>query len=103
MGKNKDRESLIRVIVNVVVHEIVLRNTNRPESKNFVRSEIIEYSKKAKGDILKHNWNEKDREYIRENGLDGVKNRMKEKYYDIDFDESEIEEILNREMSELFD
>jgi hypothetical protein len=43
MGKNSDRESLIREITNLVVHEIVMSYTNKPESRHYVDSEIINY------------------------------------------------------------
>ena len=36
MGKNRDRESLIRLLANTTVHEIIFRNTNRPESTEFL-------------------------------------------------------------------
>ena len=47
MGKNRDIASLIRVIANVVVHEIVAEHTNKPESAHSLNSEVIEYRSKA--------------------------------------------------------
>lgn len=43
MGKNRDIRSLIDLITNTVVHEIVKRHTSRPESEHFLSSEIVQY------------------------------------------------------------
>ena len=42
---------------------------NKPESENFLNSEIIEYRSQAENSAEKHNWNNKDREYIRKKVL----------------------------------
>ena len=61
MGKNRDRESLIRLLVGTIVHEIVIRNTNRPESKHFLASEIVEYRGQTEKVANLHSWNEIDK------------------------------------------
>ena len=38
MGKNRDRESLIRIMANTIVHEIVVKHTNK------VKQEVFHYS-----------------------------------------------------------
>ena len=35
MGKNRDIEFLVRLLVNTVVHEIVIKHTHKSESKHF--------------------------------------------------------------------
>ena len=69
MGKNRDRESLIRLMVNTIVHELVLKNTNRPESKHFLNSEVIEYRSQTEKMAKEHNWNNEDKVHIREKAL----------------------------------
>ena len=64
MGKNRDLDILIRLIVNTIVHEIVVRHTNRPESEHFLESEIIEYRGQAKKAAKSHNWNDNDKRHI---------------------------------------
>jgi len=32
MGKNRDRKSLIRLMANTIVHEIIVKHTNNPET-----------------------------------------------------------------------
>lgn len=98
MGKNRDRESLIRIMTNMIVHEVVAKHTNKPESKNFLNSEIIEYRSQAEDSAEKHNWNNKDIEYIRKKVLKKIKEKMEKKYSDVSFSMKEIEKFLNEEM-----
>ena len=98
MGKNRDRESLIRIMANTIVHEIVVKHTNKPESENFLNSEIIEYRSQAENSAEKHNWNNKDREYIRKKVLKKIKEKMEKKYGDVSFLMKEAEELLRKEM-----
>jgi len=99
MGKNRDRESLIRKIVNILSHEIVARHTNRPESTHFLNSEIIEYRSDAEKTAETHNWNSADKEYIKEKSLKKVIEKLKEKYSDVKYTEQEViiklKEIMN--------
>ena len=44
MGKDRDIKTLIRLLANTVVHQIVAEHTNKPESKHFLSSEVIEYN-----------------------------------------------------------
>jgi len=73
MGKNRDRESLIRFIVITIVHEIVLANTNRQESEHFLNSEVIEYRSQTEKTAGEHIWNEYDKKYIEEESLKRLK------------------------------
>ena len=65
MGKNRIRESLIREIANIIVHEIVAKHTNKPESVHFLESETIEYRSNAEKTSKKYNWDIDDKEYIK--------------------------------------
>lgn len=103
MGKNRDRDSLIRIIVNTVVHLIVLKNTNRPESKGFISSEVIEYRGRVSRDAKKYHWNESDKTHIRNKALQGIREKMNTKYDDIEFDDKEALGFLDGEIGELLD
>ena len=102
MGKNRDRESLIRLIVNTIVHKIVLKNTNKPESKHFLSSEIIEYIGQTEKMVEQHHWNEIDKGHIREKTLKKIKEKMENKYSDIDFLMKEAERLADIEIEEIF-
>jgi len=44
MGKNSAIKSISKCIGNVVLHKLLVEHTNKPESKNHLENEIIEYS-----------------------------------------------------------
>ena len=95
MGKNRDRESLITLIVNTVVHEIVVKHTNKPESKNFLTSEVVEYRSKSEKVAKQHNWNDQDKKDIRSKALKKIKERLASKYPDVQFTEKEVSDALD--------
>ncbi len=101
MGKNRDRESLITLIVSTVVHELVARHTNRPESEHFLQSEVTEYFEQVKELASEHTWNDSDKEYIKEKALKKIKTRMEFKYSDVSFLEQEAISLLDKVISEL--
>jgi len=101
MGKNKDIKSLIGLVADTVVHELVAMHTNRPESESFLKSEIAEYRGQAEESYEEHTWNEEDKVNIKNNALKEVARRMTSKYPDVSFDESEIEEFVDKEMKRL--
>ncbi len=89
MGKNRTRESLIREIVNIIVHEIVTKHTNRPESVHFLESETIEYRNKAEKISKTYNWNSDDKEHIEKKALELIKEKLAAKYPDVSYSEQE--------------
>ncbi len=101
MGKNRDRESLIRVIVNTVVHRIVLKNTNRPESKKSLNAEVIEYRGLTEKSVSSHSWNKDDIKYIKTKSLKKIKEKLDSKYSDISYNKKDPEEILQKEINEI--
>lgn len=102
MGKDRDRESLIRLLVNVIVHKIVLKNTNKPESEHFLSSEIIEYRGQTEKVAEQHCWSESDKDYIREKILKKIKEKMENKYSDVNFSMKDVEMLVDSEMKEVF-
>ena len=94
MGKNSDLESLIRLIVNTIVHDIVAKHTNKPESLHSLNSEIIEYRGQAEKTAKTHNWNNEDKEYMEKKALEKIKERLAIKYSDVNYHEQEIIEKL---------
>ena len=100
MGKNRDRESLIRMVANLVVHEIVFKGINRVESKKFLKSEIIEYGGRTEKKIQQHSWNDKDLEYIKGKAIKKIKDKLNSKYSDIFYSEKEINNFLDKEIND---
>lgn len=101
MGKNRTRESLIREVVSVVVHEILAKHTNRPESIPFVESETIEYRNKAKKISKIFNWNTEDKEYIKKKALEMIKEKLDSKYPDVNYSEQEVIDNLSEIIREI--
>ncbi len=90
MGKNRDLDSLIRLIVNTIAHQIVVEHTNKPESKHFLNSEIIEYRNQTEKSARKYNWNDSDKEYAEKKALEKIKEKLAVKYSDVDYSEQDI-------------
>lgn len=101
MGKNRDRESLIGLLVNTVVHKIVVRHTNKSESKHFLTSEIIEYGNQTKKTAQQHTWNNKDKEYIKSKSLKKIEEKLTSKYSDVRFSEKEASDSLDTGLKEI--
>lgn len=101
MGKTGDRESLIRLIVNTVVHEIVLQHTHRPESSHFLHAEIIEYKSQAEKAAQAHHWNDDDKLLVEEKALEKIKEKLETKYTDVEYDEEESTACLKELIDEL--
>jgi len=103
MGKNRTKESLIRGIVNMVVHEIIAKHTNRPESVHFLESEIIEYRSRTEKTLEKYNWNPEDKEYIEKKALKMIKEKLAVKYPDIRYSEQEAIGKLRKMIKEIME
>lgn len=101
MGKNRDRESLIKLIVNTIIHKIVKEHTNRPESVHFLNSEFIEYGNQSEKAAKKPNWNMGDKKYIEEDALKKIKERLSIKYPYVKYEEQEVIKELKEMIKEL--
>ncbi|MBI2452229.1 hypothetical protein HYV50_04110 [Candidatus Pacearchaeota archaeon] len=101
MGKNRDRKSLIRVIVNLVVHEIVAKHTNKPESTYFLNSEIIEYRSQAEKTSEKHNWSMEDKGFVEKTVLKMIREKLFRKYSDVRYSEQEVIKKLKELVKEI--
>ncbi len=97
MGKNRDIESLIRIIANTIVHEIVRKHTNKPESGHFLSAEVIEYRGQIGKTAEQHNWNEQDKERIKEEAKIKAKEKLQTKYPDVAFSQEEVNNLVDEE------
>lgn len=101
MGKNRVRKSVIRIIANTLVHEIVVKHTHRPESSHFLTAEIIEYKSQAEKFSGEFNWNAEDKEGIERESHRNAEEILHRKYPDISYKEYELKEILKRILEEI--
>ena len=101
MGKNDVIKSLSKVIANISLHKLLIAHTNRPESRRFLESEIIEYRSVAQIRSLEFNWNETDKKRISEFSLKLLKNMKEKKYHDIEFSDREAEAVIFQTLHDL--
>ena len=100
MGKNSAINSLGRCIGNVVLHKLLLKHTNKPESKKHLRDEIVDYSADASDNAKDFSFSEQEKIEIKDKAIRRVKNTI-EKYPDIIYEEREIAELTDKTMKEL--
>ncbi len=100
MGKNSIIKSLGKIIGNIAMHKLILENTKKPESKSYLKNEILEYSADALEKSQEFNWNDNDKLEIKEKSVIRVKN-LSNYYKDIRFSESDIEYFVDEIMREL--
>jgi len=101
MGKNSSIRSLGKCIGNIVLHKLLLRHTNRPESKKHLRDEIEDYGADAKEKSQEYSWTDEEKAEIEDKAYRRVKNIL-EKYSDLDYEESEINSFIQETMEKLF-
>ena len=101
MGKNKVTKTLGSRIGNVVLHELIGRHTNRPESRNFLHNEELVYRDGAIKDAKKYHWNEEDKKALRAMAFDFVKFMWNKKYPDVKLVLTEAENLIDKEISDL--
>lgn len=101
MGKTNVIKSLSKVIANISLHKLIVVHTNKPESKHFLESEIIEYRSVAQLKSQEFNWNNVDRERISEMSLKILKNMKEKKYPDIEFSDKEAEKVIFQTVDDL--
>ena len=100
MGKNKAIKSIGRVIGNIVVHKITFKYTNKPESRNHIFSEIGTYRDNALEIAQEFNWNEADKQRIKEESVKEFSRRIK-KYKDVKFPVEEVDELIDETLKEV--
>jgi len=101
MGKNRILKTLGKRIGNVVLHKLLVKYTNRPESKGHLESEEIIYRDDAIKDSMKYNWNSDDKKLLKEIALEFIKNKKETKYNDVEFFLVEASEFVKKEIESL--
>src|SRR3989344_4354478 len=99
MGKNKIIKTLGNVLGNVIVHKILIKYTNKPESVHYVTEEIGTYRDNALEIAQEFNWNSKDENKIKQEILKNFKKRIK-KYKDVKFPISEVNKLIDETIKE---
>ena len=100
MGKNSAIRSLSKCIGNIVMHKILAIYTNKPESKNHLETEIIEYSSNSLEKSQEYSWSEEDILIIKEKAIKRIENLSKN-YPDVKYKKDDISRLLKETMEEL--
>ena len=64
MGKNKLIKSLGKRIGNTVIHKILIKYTNKPDSVQYLENEADAYRDNVLESSQDFNWSDKDKEEI---------------------------------------
>ena len=101
MGKKSSIASLSRLIANIVIHKILVKHTNKPESISYLEHEIIEYRDVAITSAQEFNWNKEDLNKIESLSLKKFNKEMSKRYPDVKFPIKEAENIILETIDEI--
>jgi hypothetical protein len=101
MGKNSIIKTLGKRIGNVILHSLLVKHTNRPESKSHLKNEEVTYRDAAVKEAKKYNWNEKDKGEIKQIAFEYIKSKHDSKYFDVSFSDAETEKLVDKEINDL--
>ena len=99
MGKSRIIKILGNIIGNVVVHKILVKYTNKPESVHHLAEEIGTYRDNALEIAQEFNWSENDENKIKHDALKNFNKRIK-KYKDVKFPISEANILIDETIKE---
>ncbi|MBS3100027.1 hypothetical protein J4463_02325 [Candidatus Pacearchaeota archaeon] len=101
MGKSRTIKILGNIIGNLVVHKILTKHTNKPESIHHLKSEIDAYRDNSLEIASEYNWNEKDKAQIKEISLKNFEKDMSNHYADVKFPKEEVPALIKETINEL--
>jgi cupin superfamily acireductone dioxygenase involved in methionine salvage len=100
MGKNRTIKILGGIIGNIVVHKILIKHTNKPESVSHMTKEVGVYGENASEIAQEFNWNDKDKIKIHEEAIKKFKNNIEKYYSDVIFPENEVLILIDETIEE---
>ena|SRR3989338_4122806 len=101
MGKNSVIKTLGKRIGNVVLHKLLVKYTNKPESKVYLQNEELEYRAATVKEAKKYNWNEDDKHVLKKTAIEYIKDKKNKKYEDVNFSFEEAEKLVAEEIIDL--
>jgi|SRR3989344_1655638 len=101
MGKNSVVKTLGKRVGNVILHSLLVKYTNRPESINHLQHEEATYRDAAIKEAKKYNWNEEDKQLIKNLAIEFIKNKKDIKYPDVNFSIDEANKLIEEEIINL--
>lgn len=101
MGKNKVLRTLGKRIGNTVLHKLLVKYTNIPESISHLENEELEYRDAAIKEAKRHHWNMEDKDLIKTEAINFIKDRKDKRYPDILFPLEEAKKLVEEEIIDL--
>ena len=101
MGKNSALKTLGRRLGNIVLHRMLVKYTNKPESVSHLANEETEYRAAAIIDAKKFNWNEKDKQELKIVAIGFFKNKSIKRYKDVKLPLEEAKTLISQEIIDL--
>jgi len=101
MGKKSAINSLSKIIASIIVHKILFKYTNKPESVNHLSSEVTEYRDTVISGVRRFNWNVSDKEQIKINTLKYFRQKMAGRYPDVKYPDNEVSVLIDETMGEV--
>ena len=101
MGKNRTIKILGNIIGKIVVHRILVKYTNQPESIHHLKSEIEAYRDNSLGIAREYNWNEEDKAEIKSASLKKFKRDMGLYYQDVKFPFEDVSKLIEETINEI--
>ena len=98
MGKNSALRTLGKRIGNVVLHKMLIKYTNKPESKHHLEHEEITYRDSAIKDAKEYNWSNDDINELNNVALKFLKDKSVKKYPDVTFPMEETKKLVEKEI-----
>jgi len=101
MGKKSSIRIISGLIAGMTAHKILLKYTNKPESINHLESEVDNYRDNLSSMLTEFNWNDKDKEEIKNESKRILKTKLKESHFaDVKFPANEPEKIIDETIIE---
>jgi len=101
MGKNRIIKILGNIIGNIVVHKILVKHTNKPESIPHLSEEVGNYRDNAIETAQEFNWNKEDKNRISQRALKKFRKDMEKYYPDVKFPINEPEELVDETIKDI--
>lgn len=103
MGKSRTIKIIAGLVAGMASHKILCKYTNKPESINHMQSEIDNYRVNISEEIIEFNWNEKDKEKIKEESRKILEKKLKEDHFnDVSFPKNQAKIFLDETLNEVF-
>ena len=101
MGKKHSIKSLVNSIASVAVHKILVKYTSKPESRKHLEGEIGTYSEEVLNKSEDYSWSRQELDEIKIRAISVTRNKLSNKYPDININDRELKEFVIDTMQEL--